>query len=47
LLLACGLRRHEAVALRLHHLQQREEHWPLLIWSARDTTSERFQFLIG
>jgi len=27
LLLACGLRRHEAVALTLHHLQQREEHW--------------------
>src|SRR5438128_11414564 len=26
LLLACGLRRHEAVALRLDHLQQREEH---------------------
>src|SRR5713101_3748250 len=25
LLLACGLRRHEAVALRLDHLQQREE----------------------
>jgi site-specific recombinase XerD len=27
LLLACGLRRHEAVALTLDHLQQREEHW--------------------
>src|SRR5438046_1468293 len=26
LLLACGLRRHEVVALRLDHLQQREEH---------------------
>ena len=26
LLLACGLRRHEAVALTLDHLQQREEH---------------------
>jgi len=26
LLLACGLRRHEAGALRLDHLQQREEH---------------------
>jgi len=27
LLLACGLRRHEAVTLRLEHLQQREDHW--------------------
>src|SRR6202158_1787863 len=27
LLLACGLRRHEAVALTLDHLQQREDHW--------------------
>ena len=30
LLLACGLRRHEAVALRLDHLQQREEHWAMV-----------------
>ena len=30
LLLACGLRRHEAVALRLDHLQQREEHWAIV-----------------
>src|SRR5271170_6443784 len=30
LLLACGLRRHEAVALRLEHLQQREEHWAIV-----------------
>lgn len=28
LLLACGLRRHEAVTLTLDNLQQREEHWP-------------------
>jgi integrase len=28
-LLACGLRRHEAVALTLDHLQQREEHWAI------------------
>jgi integrase len=27
LLLACGLRRHEAVGLRIDDLQQREEHW--------------------
>src|SRR3989454_1088425 len=30
LLLACGLRRHEAVALTLDHLQQREEHWAIV-----------------
>jgi site-specific recombinase XerD len=30
LLLACGLRRHEAVALRLDHLQQRDEHWAIV-----------------
>src|ERR1700730_1817512 len=30
LLLACGLRRHEAVALTLDHLQQREEHWVIV-----------------
>ncbi len=30
LLLACGLRRHEAVALRLDQLQQREEHWAIV-----------------
>src|ERR1700736_1623821 len=30
LLLACGLRRHDAVSLRLDHLQQREEHWAIV-----------------
>src|SRR5260370_8457659 len=30
LLLACGLRRHEAVALTLDHLQQREENWAIV-----------------
>jgi integrase len=30
LLLACGLRCHEAVALRLEHLEQREEHWAIV-----------------
>lgn len=29
-LLACGLRRHEAVELKLSHLQQREEHWAIV-----------------
>jgi site-specific recombinase XerD len=30
LLLACGLRRHEAVGLRVEHLQQREGHWAIV-----------------
>src|SRR2546430_15900741 len=30
LLLACGLRRHEAVALTLDHLPQREDHWAVV-----------------
>src|ERR1700691_342613 len=30
LLLACGLRRHEAVDLRIEHLEQREEHWAIV-----------------
>jgi len=30
LMLACGLRRHEVVALTLDHLQQREEHWAIV-----------------
>jgi integrase len=29
-LLACGLRRHEAVDLRIEHLEQREEHWAIV-----------------
>jgi integrase len=29
-LLPCGLRRHEAVALRIEHLEQREEHWAIV-----------------
>jgi integrase len=27
LMLGCGLRRGEVAALRIDHLQQREEHW--------------------
>jgi integrase len=30
LLLACGLRRHEAVGLRIDDLQEREEHWAIV-----------------
>ena len=29
-LLACGLRRHEAVNLDLRHIQEREEHWAIV-----------------
>ena len=29
-LLACGLRRHEAVDLNFSHIQQREEHWAIV-----------------
>ena len=29
-LLACGLRRHEAVGLNCSHLQQREDHWVII-----------------
>jgi site-specific recombinase XerD len=47
LLPACGLRRHDAVSLRLDHLQQREEHWTIVDLVARETTFEQFRFLIG
>src|SRR3989440_3587897 len=30
ILVACGLRRHEAVELNVSHLQQREEHWAIV-----------------
>jgi site-specific recombinase XerD len=30
MLLACGLRRHEAVGLKIEHLEQREEHWAIV-----------------
>jgi site-specific recombinase XerD len=30
ILLACGLRRHEAVELNFGHIQQREEHWAIV-----------------
>jgi site-specific recombinase XerD len=29
-LLACGLRRHEAVILDFRHVQQREDHWAIV-----------------
>jgi site-specific recombinase XerD len=30
ILLACGVRRYEAVALNIGHIQQREEHWAIV-----------------
>jgi integrase len=30
-MLACGLRRHEAVHLEFGHIQQREEHWAIIV----------------
>ena len=30
MLLACGLRRHEAVSLEMRHIQQREAHWAIV-----------------
>lgn len=30
LLACCGLRRHEAVSLEMHHVQQREDHWAMV-----------------
>jgi site-specific recombinase XerD len=47
LLLACGLRRHEAVALRLDHLQQREEHWAIVDLVGKGGHVRTVQFLIG
>jgi site-specific recombinase XerD len=38
-LLACGLRRHEAVSLRLEHLQQREDHWAIVDLTAISHTA--------
>jgi len=47
LLLACGLRRHEAVALTLDHLQQREEHWAIVDLSGKGATCVPFPSRIG
>jgi hypothetical protein len=35
------------IALSLDHIQQREEHWAMLIWSAREAMFERVRFPIG
>jgi site-specific recombinase XerD len=34
-LLACGLRRHEAVRLDFGHVQQREDHWAIVDWKGK------------
>jgi integrase len=41
LLLACGMRRHEAVGLRIEHLEQREEHWAIVDLKGRQDTFAR------
>jgi hypothetical protein len=41
------LRRREAVASGLDHLQQREEHWVIVDLVRKEAKFERFQFLIG
>ena len=42
ILVACGLRRHEAVELNVSHLQQREDHWAVvdLIGKAAQASDE-------
>jgi site-specific recombinase XerD len=47
LLLACGLRRQEAVVLALDHLQQREEHWAIVDLIGKGGHIRRFRFPIG
>jgi hypothetical protein len=47
LLLACGLRRHEAVALRLDHLSNVRSTGQSWIWLARAVIFELFLFPIG
>jgi site-specific recombinase XerD len=47
LLLACGLRRHEAVGLRLEHLEQREERWAVVDLRARQDTFARSRPWLG
>ena len=43
LLLACGLRRHEAVDLDFGHVQQREEHWAIVDLKEKRDTRAQFQ----
>jgi site-specific recombinase XerD len=47
LLLACGLRRHEAVSVRLDIFSNARSTGRLSIWLAREATSERFQCPTG
>src|SRR5271170_1772628 len=47
LLLACGLRRHEAVGLRIDDLQQREEHWAIVDLVGKGGHVERFRSPAG
>ena len=47
LLLACGLRRHEAVGLKIEHLEQREEHWAIVDLTGKAGMFVRFPFPRG
>ena len=47
LLLACRLRRQEAVGLRIEHLEQREDHWAIVDLRARVGTSALPQSRVG
>jgi len=47
LLLACGLRRHEAVALNSIISNSAKSTGPLLIWLVKEVTFGRSPFLIG
>ena len=47
LLLACGLRRHEVAAMRLDHLQQREQHWAIVDLVGKSGHVRTFLFPIG
>jgi site-specific recombinase XerD len=42
-LLACGVRRHEAVNLNFGHIQQREEHWAIVDLKGKAAISATFR----
>jgi site-specific recombinase XerD len=46
-LLACGLRRHEAVNLDFSHVQQREDHWAIVDLRAKPAIPGQSQFRAG
>jgi site-specific recombinase XerD len=46
-LLGCGLRRRELIALTLDHLERREDHWAIVDLVGKEYTSGRCRCLIG